>query len=212
MADAPKVINLAQCEKLLKQICDVLSVNIVLSEQKAIEEIHVLAENTRNAKQVVRDIETLLRIEYDLDFDHKKISVVQLQKEQLTTDKRLRFTGINYSLKKKQLDVTVELTGGTRTCQGHSCGINTKSNSLRLFAKATIDAINHFLDANNTITLEDVAQFALGNQNVISVTLTFCQGLSEEVLVGSALVKQDDQDAVVRATLAAINRRVPLVI
>ncbi|NLZ93899.1 MAG: hypothetical protein GX922_07800 [Firmicutes bacterium] len=210
MAETQKEINLIQCEKMIKQIRDVLSVNIVLSEQKKIEEIHVLAEDTRNAKQIVRDIETLLRVEYGIDLDHKKISVVQLQKEQLTTGKRLKFTGMSYSLKKNQLEVTVELTGGNRTCQGHSSGINTKRNSLRLFAKASIEAINQFLEPHNLITLEDVAQFTLGNQDVISTTLIFCRGLSEEILVGSALVRQDDKDAVVRATLAAVNRRVPM--
>ena len=67
-----KVMQLEECENLLKQIRDVISVSIVLDEHNQIEEIHVLAEDNRSAKQLVRDIETLLRVEYGIELDHKK--------------------------------------------------------------------------------------------------------------------------------------------
>ncbi|EEG77843.1 hypothetical protein [Dethiobacter alkaliphilus] len=211
MADAPKEIRLAECENLIKQIRDVISVNIVLGDNKEIEEIHILAEDTRNAKQLVRDVETLLRVEYGLDLDHKKISVVQLKNEQkLLQDKRVKFTAIQYSLQGSQLEALVELTSDKRSCQGKSCGVNSSSNRLRLFAEATLNALNDFLDSGTTVFLEDVVQYPMGRRNMISAALTYMQGPSEEYLVGSALIKQDEKEAVVRATLDAINRRIPI--
>jgi hypothetical protein len=211
LADAPKEIRLSECENLIKQIRDVISVNIVLGEDKQIEEIHVLAEDTRNAKQLVRDIETLLRIEYGIDLDHKKISVVQLNKEQQSFQpNRIRFAGIQYSLQGTKLEAVVELVSPKRSCQGKSCGLNSRSNRLKLFAEATVQALNEFMESGSSILLEDVVQYPLGSQNIVSTSLTFLQGQVEEFLVGTALVRQDEREAVVRATLAAINRRVPV--
>ncbi|MDW7650327.1 MAG: hypothetical protein SCK29_02355 [Bacillota bacterium] len=211
MADAPKAIKLAECENLIKQIRDVISVNIVLGENKEIDEIHVLAEETRNAKQLVRDIETLLRVEYGIDLDHKKVSIVQLNKEQkYFQGKRLKFSAIHYSLQGTQMEASVELTSAKRSCQGKSCGVNSRSNRLRLFAEATIEAVSSFLDVNSNVFLEDVTQHTLGSRNLVSTALTFIQGPVEECLVGTALIKQDEKEAVVRATLSALNRRVPV--
>lgn len=89
VAEAPKEIKLTECENLIRRIRDVLAVNIVLGEQKEIDEIHVLAEDGRNAKQIVRDIETLMQVEYGIDLDHKKVSIVQLNPSQkLTKEKK----------------------------------------------------------------------------------------------------------------------------
>ncbi|HZK24039.1 MAG TPA: hypothetical protein VFC74_01490 [Oscillospiraceae bacterium] len=214
MADTAKEvkeIRLIECESLIKRIRDVLSVNIVLGEQSEIVEVHVLAEAGRNAKQIVRDIETLLQVEYGIDLDHKKVSIVQLnQGQKLAHEKRLNFTGISYSLQGSQLEAVVELAADKRTCQGRSSGVNTRRNGIRLFAQATTEAIKQFLAPGATLIFEDVAQFSLGSQTIIATTLTLLHDISEETLVGSALIRHDDKDAVVRATLAAINRRVPL--
>ena len=187
--------------------------NIVLGEQKEIDEIHVLAEDGRNAKQIVRDIETLMQVEYGIDLDHKKVSIVQLNPSQKLTkekEKRLMFKGISYSLQGSRLEAVVELASENRTCQGRSSGINSRRNGLRLFAEATTEAIKQFLAPGVYLIFEDVAHFSLDSQTVVAAVLTLLRDLSEETLVGSALVRHDDKDAVVRATLAAINRRVPL--
>ncbi|MHB1254787.1 MAG: hypothetical protein ACYCXI_00975 [Dethiobacteraceae bacterium] len=209
MTDVPKEIKLSDCENLIKQIRDVISVNIVLGANKEIEEIHVLAEDTRNAKQLVRDIETLLRVEQGIALDHKKISIVQLNKEHTVFQgKRFKFSAIQYSLQGTKIEAMVELTSAKRSCQGRGCGVNSSSNRLRLFAEATIQALSGFLEAGSAVFLEDVALYHLGRRNLVAATLLYTQGPMEECLVGTALVKQDEKEAVVRATLAALNRRV----
>lgn len=210
MADAPKEIRLTECENLIKQIRDVISVNIVVGENGVIEEVHVLAEDTRNAKQLVRDIETLLRVEYGIDLDHKKISVVQLNREQkFFQGKRLKFSAIQYSLSGMQMEAMVELTSAKRNCQGKSAGVNSRINRLRLFAEATLQALSSFIEPGCSVMLDDVAHYSLGNRNFVSAALTYVQGPVEENLLGSALIRHDEKEAVVRATLSALNRRIP---
>ncbi|NLP36158.1 MAG: hypothetical protein GX357_00700 [Firmicutes bacterium] len=206
-----KVMQLEECENLLKQIRDVISVSIVLDEHNQIEEIHVLAEDNRSAKQLVRDIETLLRVEYGIELDHKKISIVQLnQKQRSIQSRRLKFSAVSYTIQENRLEAIVELAAGQQAYQGRTSGPNSRHNSLRLFAEATIEAVKCFLPEEMTILLEDVAAYPLGRQTVVSVAVTFIQGSSEEYLVGSAVVRQEEKEAVVRATLDATNRRVPL--
>ncbi|NLM51569.1 MAG: hypothetical protein GX197_01940 [Firmicutes bacterium] len=206
-----KTIQIEECESLLKQIRDIISVSVVMGEQNQIEEIHVLAEDNRSAKQLVRDIETLLRVEYGIELDHKKVSVVQLnQKQRNLQTKRLKFSAVSYTIQENRLEAIVELTSGQQAYQGRTSGPNSRHNSLRLFAEATIEAIKCFLPEEMTILLEDVAAYPLGRQTIVSVAVTFIQGMADEFLVGSAVVRQEEKEAVVRATLDAINRRVPL--
>lgn len=210
MAETPKDIDLQECENLIKQIRDIISVNIVMGEDKRIEEIHVLAEDNRNAKQLVRDIETLLRVEYGIELDHKKISIVQLQKGQnISRDKRVKINAISYSLQGNQLEAMVELAFAKKTYQGRSSGINSRRDNLRLFAEATLEAVNSFLEDGISLTLEDVARYSLGAKNIITTAVTLIREGVEECLIGSAVIRRDEKEAVVRATLGAINRRVP---
>ena len=211
MTDAPKEVGVTECENLIKQIRDVISVSVVVGDNKEIDEIHVLAEDTRNAKQLVRDIETLLHVECGLDLDHKKISVVQLNREQQCFQgKRVKFTAIQYSLQGSQMEVQVEVTSDKQCCQGKSAGINSTSNRLRLFAEATLNALADFWEPTTTVILEDAVQYALGRCSVVVVALTYINGTTEECLVGSAQVKLDEKESVVRATLDALNRRIPV--
>ncbi len=212
MADAPKEIKLADCENLIRQIRDVISVNIVSGPNKEIEEIHVLAEETRNPKQIVRDIETLFRVEYGLDLDHKKISVVQLRKDQQNTmnEKRLKFSSINLNLQGNMMEAQVELSSAKKSCRGQKAGVFSRHNRLRLVAEAVLQAVGGFLGEDCSIVLDEISQFNLSGRQITCVALTLVRSAQEDCLVGCALVRQDEKDAVVRAVLSALNRRVSI--
>jgi hypothetical protein len=209
LADAPKEIRLADCENFIRQIRDVISVNIVAENGKEITEIHVLAEDSRNPKQIVRDIETLFRVEYGLDLDHKKISVVQLRKEQRNlNEKRLKFSSINLNMRGNKMEALVELASEKKSCKGQKSGVLSRQNRLRLTAEAALQAAAGFLAEESSIVLDDIALFTLGGRNIVCIAVTLVRGMQEDNLVGCALVSQDEKEAVVRAALNAINRRV----
>lgn len=210
MAEAPKTINLPECEKYIKQIRDVISVNIVCNDIGEIEEIHVLAEDSRNAKQISRDIETLFRVEYGVDLDHKKISIVQLRKDQKQLNGyRLRFTGIHFAINGKWVDVSVELASPKKQIAGKSSGLSSKNSRVRLIAEATVQAVNQFCDETCSVYLEDIALLPLGGRKVACASVAYLNGKGEESLVGCSEVKTDEKEAIVRAVLDALNRRLP---
>lgn len=113
------------------------------------------------------------------------------------------------------LDATVEvrLIAGDRTAEGHSTGPAVDGYVLRLCAVAAAAAVDELLGRaapageRGRCFVEHAAVVPFGNCEVATVVvLLVCDGWVEQ-LAGSALVAGDPRQAVVRATLAAVNRR-----
>ncbi|WP_442934744.1 hypothetical protein [Micromonospora sp. CPCC 205714] len=113
------------------------------------------------------------------------------------------------------LDATVEvrLLAGGETAAGHSTGPAVDGYVLRLCAVAAAAAVDQLLRGGEGTAergrcfVEHAAVVPFGNCEVATVVvLLVCDGWVEQ-LAGSALVAGDPRQAVVRATLAAVNRR-----
>ncbi|AVT39194.1 hypothetical protein [Plantactinospora sp. BB1] len=113
------------------------------------------------------------------------------------------------------LDATVEvrLAAGKQPAAGLATGPAVDGYVLRLCAVAAAAAIDELLSASTRVTergrcfVEHAAVVPFGSCEVATVVvLLVCDGWVEQ-LAGSALVSGDPRQAVVRATLAAVNRR-----
>nr|WP_244206293.1 hypothetical protein [Micromonospora chalcea] len=113
------------------------------------------------------------------------------------------------------LDATTEvrLIAGDRTAEGHATGPAVDGYVLRLCAVAAAAAVDELLGRgvpageHGRCFVEHAAVVPFGNCEVATVVvLLVCDGWVEQ-LAGSALVAGDPRQAVVRATLAAVNRR-----
>ncbi|RKR90010.1 hypothetical protein BDK92_4374 [Micromonospora pisi] len=113
------------------------------------------------------------------------------------------------------LEATVEvrLAAGTQRANGLSTGPAVDGYVLRLCAVAAAVAIDELLNSSARVTemgrcfVEHAAVVPFGSCEVATVVvLLVCDGWVEQ-LAGSALVAGDPRQAVVRATLAAVNRR-----
>ncbi|WP_442934073.1 hypothetical protein [Micromonospora sp. CPCC 205561] len=114
------------------------------------------------------------------------------------------------------LDATVEvrLLAGGESAAGYSTGPAVDGYVLRLCAVAAAAAVDELLRGGEPgpdrgrCFVEHAAVVPFGNCDVATVVvLLVCDGWVEQ-LVGSALVAGDPRQAVVRATLAAVNRRI----
>ncbi|MFU8853652.1 hypothetical protein ACNAW0_22085 [Micromonospora sp. SL1-18] len=113
------------------------------------------------------------------------------------------------------LDATVEvrLIAGDRPAEGHATGPAVDGYVLRLCAVAAAAAVDELLGwlapngERGRCFVEHAAVVPFGNCEVATVVvLLVCDGWVEQ-LAGSALVAGDPRQAVVRAALAAVNRR-----
>ncbi|MEU8815313.1 hypothetical protein [Actinoplanes sp. NPDC048796] len=109
--------------------------------------------------------------------------------------------------------VEVKLAVGSRAASGVATGPAVDGYLLRLCAMATAGAVDELLSASDhpegpaRCFVEHAAAVPFGASQVAVVVLLLSCGGWVEQLAGSAVVTSDDRHAMVRATLAAVNRR-----
>ncbi|QNO13764.1 hypothetical protein HYG86_02805 [Alkalicella caledoniensis] len=194
-------------ETYLCKLNSVISAKIVLSNENEIIELHILADDNRHSKQISRDIQSLLISKFDMDIDHKRISIAQIKGEKVDLkDFRLKIGSIEFSTIEKRATVKVVLEKDDKVFEGVASGPNTSSNSLKLLGIASLKAVEQFVNCPNTFILEDIKTYNLAGKELIVVGITYLDSSSEQLLSGSAYVHRDIKEAVVKATLDAINR------
>lgn len=77
----PTLRLLPDLEDALRQIPGVRAVSVVTDPHARPTEVHVLASPGKPAKQVVRDVQSVALTRYDIDLDHRIVSVVQIGEE-----------------------------------------------------------------------------------------------------------------------------------
>lgn len=205
----PTSLDLKAVEKAIECIEGVLQVRVV--GENAIEEIHVLSRPAKPPKLLVRDIETLLKAKFNLSVDHKKVSVVTFDVGEEPEEKvflRPVLFGLSWKKSLEEVKVEVEVKLRDRIYRGTSSEglLHTKNHNV-LIAHATVNCINQMV-GNGIFSVYGVSLHHLGDLEVALVFVDY-QGIkkSGEMLVGSALVRDDAYEAVARATLDAVNRR-----
>ncbi len=198
---------------LIQQVEGVINVKVNVDEQGFIQEIYVLADKIRGAKQIVRDIETAAAVEFNVELDHRKISVVQLDDhgDDLISneDKRLVLQNLAMEYNGPKCKISVELNGTGKTCRAQTEGPGSEKNQARLVAQAVLAALEGDDDFNQlfSLVLEEVSIMNFASHRIALVGVSLVQASTEEFLVGSSVVRKDEKEAVARATLDAVNRK-----
>lgn len=204
-----------EIEKTLKCIPGILFTKVITEEKIEdfnIEEIHIVATTERNPKQISRDIQSIMSAKFDLDFDHKKVSIAQIEQGSSKFSKdinRLEIESIDYAVKGNQVKTEVALTYDDKVYTAEEIGPNTLSNTYRILANATLSAVHQYIDREHIFAIEDIEKVKIGKKDAVIVAVGVISSEYEEVLLGSALVKSDVREAVVKATLDALNRKLP---
>ncbi|MDP4128491.1 MAG: hypothetical protein Q8912_16365, partial [Bacillota bacterium] len=99
---------------------------------------------------------------------------------------------------------------GDKLIEGLAQGPSSTHNKLRLFVEATIKALTPLISDKFLFVTEDVVITQLAKQQIALVSITMIAPTGEQSLTGCALIKNDDREAVVKATLDAVNRKLQL--
>ena len=209
-------------EAAIRSLRDIEAVSIQ-TEDDEIREIHVLTSSARPAKQIVRDVQTLLLTRFNRSIDHRVVSVAYSRpatgptalvpgetapepgpEEQ--TQPRIRFGSVNLYVASGRAQAQVELGWKGATQLGTATGSATREGAHGLIASATLAAVQEFLEDGIALSMQDIDLLRLGKQDVVVVSISLLAHRSEKTLVGCCTVEQDTQQAVVLATLAALNR------
>lgn len=212
-------VRVEDIEEALSQVGEIKAARVVAAADGSISEIHVLALPSKSPKQLVRDIESAIMARFGIPIDHRKISIAQLGREVITpaveqTERpsvaRPRIVSINASVAGVQAAASVTLEIDGEEYVGAASGPASQTGRMRQVALATLDAVARYTTEGTTFALEDVSVLQLGREKVAVSCVTLVTPYGEQSFSGSALLRQNDKDSIVRATLDAINRRIGL--
>lgn len=199
-------------QNLLNKIPGIINVKMILDQDNNLTEIHVLSDLSRGPKQIVRDVQSALLASYDLSIDHKIISVAQVEDDNIgVRDFRLIIDSIQTHIRLGKVEAMVLLKKDDQIYEGTAVGGNSAKGRLRVIAGATLQAIHRFLNKNFVFVLSDVIRINIADRNAIVISILHFINQREEYLSGSAFIHNNDEtETVVKATLNAVNRRIPI--
>lgn len=209
---------------LIARLNDVYAAHVQLAEDGSISEIHVLAGKKRNPKQLMRDISSALASMYQVQIDHRVVSIAQLKDDPAapaeqdapvrTPRERLQFKSLTQGMRGGRFHAAVTLSLAGAAFTGEASCSNTPFQRSRAVACATLAAANRFLDAaegetpGEALHLVAIQQTTVSVTRVVIVVLECLAGQGAATLVGAAEWTDDEQTAIVRATLDALNRKI----
>lgn len=208
--------SMGDVEAELCRLPDVVAARIVTDGIGRPVEVHVLAHTGKHAKQVVRDVQSVALASFGLDLDRRIVSVVQLGPDDDAAAGALapnavarpRIMAVDSHASGSRMTVRVSLRLDDDEATGYAEGSVAAATRPRLVAAATIDALEQ-LAAVHSVDVEAAESVRVGTDDLAIVTLVSVSPPYELRLCGSAIIRQHADDAVVRAVLDAVNRRLP---
>jgi hypothetical protein len=194
-------------ENNLEKLDSVISCKIILGENDIVDEIHIVSNGKINPKQLSRNIQSILIATHNLNIDYKKISIAQITDKTLgKVENRLKIKGLSFNNEGSKASVKVALKNSADTYETSLMGINSVRNIERMLVDATLKNIEEALGYEDTFILEDVRTIPVSSEKAVVVVVMCMVEDMEQKLCGSCLVKTDYKEAIVKATLDAVNR------
>jgi len=199
---------LPELEASLGRLPGVQAVRVVTGPDAKPTEVHVLASRDKTPKQLVRDIQSLAMAQFDLEVDHRIVSVVQFDEAEAKGPNapRVLIATITAQTTGLESTATVTLASGGTLFDGTASAPATPSSRPRLIARATLNAVAALMPVGACdIEYAQIAQ--IGGREVAVSVVQLVTPEGETIVTGSALVRGDESDAVARSVLDALNRR-----
>jgi hypothetical protein len=172
--------QVAAMERRIECLEDVRASRIVPTPgHRDIEVIHIIAEPGRRPKHIVRDVESLLFVDFGCPVDYRKISLVQISEENLTTSwaKRPRLISVE--------DISQELSSA-KACLRVAKGIMVEAPELEL---------------------KGMERISITGRDALFCWVTSRASSTTHELLGACFFRQDELTTAASAVLDAINRR-----
>jgi len=212
MEETPRRALAHEAEAVVRRVRGVSAVRVDLGDDGAIAQVHVLGSAERTPRVIVADVIAALGAELGLSVAPGQVRAATLRPGQPSAGpapvrSRLKFVGLTVSRLRSSADVRVQVEHEGLVYEGASSGRSGAPHLLELTGQATLRAVETYLRADAFFTLQAAAVVPVATHQVALVLVAWL-GPEEELLTGSAVVREDPRDAVVRAVLDAVNRPV----
>jgi hypothetical protein len=175
----------------------------VLSGPSGIEEVNVLVSPQQSTGETISDVFATAAISLDSELDPSRVKVhtaPDMPAVRRRAGARSRLASLALTHGEKDFVANVSLTRAEETLVGEHHSGRGSSPEHRSVAEATLEAASPLLRSHLEVT--DVDVITVGATQIAVVLLA----KGDDTLVGSALVRVDEHDAIARSTLDALNR------
>lgn len=201
-------IDLTEIQKLIEKLDGVIGAKCVQDDEGLLSEIHILADKSRAPKQLSRDIQSAIAATSGVSVDNRIISIAQIGDDVLKPESRLRINSIQLTSSNSTFSVTVGLLSNAKIYSGTSSSTNTSSGRYSTTTQACLNAIHEFLSAE-PFHICDVQKIKISTIDEVNVVVSYNYRGDERLLTGTSIVTNDEYNAIVKATLDAVNRVLP---
>lgn len=200
MAEKPLQKNVRALERALAALQGVRRARVE-TDDYGITGVRVLVVPERAIKETIDEVRGTAQSEIGVELEPARIQVLsstELEAGRRAGRRKLSSLSTQRSDDHFKAQVTLELEGDALVGEVEvPVGLPSQYHSV---ARAVLEAIDDLLD--RTFDVNSVDVLSLGDSELVVVSLAG----EVELLLGSALVKYDEYDAIARATLHALNR------
>jgi hypothetical protein len=214
-----------QREELNAKLCripGVLGANVVFDESGDLDEVHIMADCSRPAKEIMLDAKSVLFVCLKTPIDFRKISVARIDttveeaEEASQRPERAEGEGPRVMLtaayvkrlSSERYQVVIELKLGEKLISGSSEGAGGSEPIQRVAASAVLNALSALLPKSHIMSRIEL----LGSYCIADLVITDEQSPYGHNLIGAVRTTGDMPWDVSRAILKALNRRLSPVI
>jgi hypothetical protein len=199
-----------EVERALRAVPGILGARLVPGFDRQVDELHVLTTIDKQAKQAVRDVQTVLMARFGVPTDHRVISIVQLDEADRPVHDATRVVIDRVAVTQAgvRLQVDVTLRDGTEAHTGHAQAASSSSSRPRAVAEATLAAARPLIDESLLLELVGASMVDVHGRRLAVSLVQLRTPRQEQTLAGSALVRDDEADAIARSVLDALNRTI----
>lgn len=224
-------LDSTQIDPLLETLTGVVRARVRTDDDgEALTEIHLLSDGEVAPKQIVRNVETLLRTAFDLTIDHRIVSIAVLKegadldqvyengdRERSATSvtaprtstlvPRVVFQRLRV-VQESPLKCTafVELKLGDVIFEGSHRDTDTPHGRMYSAARAVIEALEYLAEKEMAFYLAGIEELHVFQNDVLVALVEGRRHLDRVRMLGAAKLEGDPPEAAVRAVLDAVNR------
>jgi hypothetical protein len=204
----PGKFSMDDVESALARIPSVTAARVVTGPGGRIAEVHVLARRDRAPKQLVRDVQSVVLASFGMEVDYRTVSVVQLddplvEGDGLSASPRVALLRLSSDVAGHSTEIKVHLSAAGHEYIGVARG--PASSGMRLVARAVVEAVATLI-GDSALDVDFAEIVPAGQHSVAVAILRLATVRGDQVVSGSALVRKEGNDAMARASLAALNR------
>jgi hypothetical protein len=204
-------------EKELRRLPDIQAARVVAGYDGEPSEVHIVASPNKAPKQLVRDIQSVAIASFGYDIDRRRISIVQIDAPEadflFDREFRPRIMSITSESTGLRSTVKVSLEHNDTQALGFAEGSVASAARHRLIAQATLDALRQLEPLAESLDVDAAHVTRIGGADVAVVTIIFVIPPDEQIVSGSAIVRQGNEaDAIARAVLDSTNRRLMMMV